>query len=147
MADKDTPKKMGRPRAFDSPEALLDAFADYVKHTKDNPYLVHDFVGKDGVEIYRKKEKPLSLDGFKAFLFASSNYRFYDLERYFNGEHKDFAEVSARIRELIREEQVAGGMAGIYNASLTARLNGLVDKVETKQVVEQPLFGEPKKEE
>jgi hypothetical protein len=33
-------------------------------------------------------------------------------------------------------------MAGIYNPSITQRLNGLVEKQETSITIEQPLFGE-----
>jgi hypothetical protein len=32
-------------------------------------------------------------------------------------------------------------MAGIYNPSITQRLNGLVEKSETTIKAEQPLFG------
>jgi hypothetical protein len=33
-------------------------------------------------------------------------------------------------------------MAGIYNPSITQRLNNLVEKNETKVHVEQPFFGD-----
>jgi hypothetical protein len=38
--------------------------------------------------------------------------------------------VCSRIRKNIREDQIAGGMAGIYNASITQRLNGLTEKIQ-----------------
>jgi hypothetical protein len=37
-------------------------------------------------------------------------------------------------------------MAGIYNPSITQRLNNLVDKVE-QTVIEQPLFNEGQEDE
>ena len=141
----DTPRPIGRPRAFNSPEELWDAFIKYKEDTKANPILVHDFVGKDGTEIYRKKEVPLTIEGFKCFLFESSEYKFFDIDRYLDGTHKDFVGISSRIKEAIRRDQIKGGMAGIYNPSLTARINGLVDKVEKTVIQEQPLFGEDDK--
>ena len=39
----------------------------------------------------------------------------------------------------IRQDQIEGGMSGIYNPSITQRLNGLTDKSEV-MVKEQPLF-------
>ncbi len=38
-------------------------------------------------------------------------------------------------------------MCGIYNPSITQRLNGLVDKTENKVVVEQPLFDDDSDDE
>ena len=36
--------------------------------------------------------------------------------------------ICTRIRAEIRQDQIDGGMAGIYNTSITQRLKGLVDK-------------------
>jgi hypothetical protein len=135
----------GRPRAFKSPEELWDAFIKYKEDTKANPLLIHDFVGKDGNEIYRKKEVPLTIEGFKCFLFESSEYKFFDIDSYLDGTHKEFVGISMRIKDSIRRDQIKGGMAGIYNPSLTARINGLVDKVEKTVIQEQPLFGDEEK--
>ena len=135
----------GRPRIFNSPEELWDAFEKYKEDTKANPLLVHDFVGKDGTEIYRKKEVPLTIEGFKCFLFESSDYKCWDIDNYLDGTLKEFIGISKTIKDAIRRDQIKGGMAGIYNASLTARINGLVDKTEKTVIQEQPLFGdEPK---
>lgn len=141
----DSQPKVGRPRAFNSPEDLLDAFLKYKNHEKSNPILVHDYVGKDGIEVFRKKEVPLTIEGFKTWLFESSDYKFFDIDSYLDGTHKEFVGISARIKQLIRQDQIKGGMAGIYNPSLTARINGLVDKVEKTVIQEQPLFSDESK--
>jgi hypothetical protein len=138
----DTPKPFGRPRIFNSPEEFWDAFVKYKEDTKANPILVHDFVGKDGTEIYRKKEVPLTIEGFKCFLFESPEYKCWDIDNYLDGTHKDFIGISKTIKDSIRRDQIKGGMAGIYNASLTARINGLVEKTEKTVIQEQPLFGD-----
>lgn len=132
--------KVGRPRMFDSPQELWDAFCEYRRDTKSNPILVHDFVGKDGEEVFRQRERPLTYEGFKSWMFEKQSDLGFDSTRYFDGRMPEFVSISTHIKEIIRQDQVSGGMAGIYNASLTARVNGLVDKTENKQMIEQPLF-------
>ena len=39
----------------------------------------------------------------------------------------------------MRQDQIEGGMAGMYNPSITQRLNSLVEKTQTT-IIEQPLF-------
>jgi hypothetical protein len=132
--------KTGRPRMFNTPKDLWDAFLQYSIDTKANPYMVHDFVGKDGTPVYREKEKPLTFEGFKTWMFLNQADLGFSVNRYFDGTREDFVEIASHIKDIIRQDQVAGGMAGVYNSSLTARLNGLVDKTENKQMIEQPLF-------
>lgn len=139
-ADGSRPNE-GRPRLFKTPEALWDAFVLYKEWAKSNPILVHDYVGKDGTEVYRQRERPLIIEGFQNWLVEEGYIGYPDLTKYFDGTHKEFVHVSAHIRNAIRQEQIAGGMAGIYNPSLTARINGLTDKQEVK-FSEQPLFGD-----
>jgi hypothetical protein len=135
----------GRPRIFNSPQELWDAFEKYKQHTKANPILVHDFVGKDATEVYKRKEVPLTIEGFQCFLVDEGYVTFPDIDKYLDGTHKEFVSISVAIKKDIRRDQLKGGMAGIYNASLTARINGLVDKVEKTVIQEQPLFGDEDK--
>jgi hypothetical protein len=132
----------GRPRIFNSPQELWDAFEKYKQHTKANPILVHDFVGKDATEVYKRKEVPLTIEGFQCFLVDEGYVTFPDIDKYLDGTHKEFVSISVAIKKDIRRDQLKGGMAGIYNASLTARINGLVDKTEKTVIQEQPLFGD-----
>jgi hypothetical protein len=36
------------------------------------------------------------------------------------------------VKNEIRENQILGGLLGVYNPSITQRLNGLTDKTENK---------------
>jgi hypothetical protein len=47
-----------------------------------------------------------------------------------NDAYTDFSAICRAIKREIREDQISGGMAGIYNPSITQRLNGLVDKTQ-----------------
>ncbi len=58
-----------------------------------------------------------------------------DLSDYFSNKedrYSKYAAICRRIKRTIRQDQIEGGMAGIYNASITQRLNGLTEKVEQK---------------
>ncbi|HEY9701838.1 MAG TPA: hypothetical protein V6C58_05305, partial [Allocoleopsis sp.] len=50
-----------------------------------------------------------------------------------NESYRSYFPICSRIKREIRNEQIIGGMVGIYNPSITQRLNGLVDKQEQKQ--------------
>jgi hypothetical protein len=55
------------------------------------------------------------------------------------GRYKRFSTICSRIRREVRSDQIEGGMAGMYNPSITQRLNSLVEKTQTT-IIEQPLF-------
>lgn len=44
---------------------------------------------------------------------------------------EDFSEVISHIRDIIDKQKLDGALAGIYNASLTSKLTGLIDRTET----------------
>lgn len=52
-----------------------------------------------------------------------------------NREREGFADVFDYIRAKIRQNQTEGALVGIYNPSITARLNGLAEQI---QVTERP---------
>lgn len=141
-SDKKTeePKKQGRPKNIESPELLWEYFEDYKFSIKNTPLQVEDYVGKDAKRVLREKEKPLTFIGFQNYL--DDRGIISDVTDYFENKEErytDFVRICSRIKRNIKEDQIIGGMAGIYNPSITQRLNGLVDKTETT-VVEQPLF-------
>lgn len=124
---------MGLHKAIESPDKLWDYFISYKDYVKSNPILVKDWVGKDGVEVYKEKERPLTIEGFENYLEDKgiishlSDYFANTQDRY-----SDFTTICSRIRRNVRADQIEGGMSGIYNPSITQRLNGLVDKKETE---------------
>ena len=132
---------MGKHKYIQTPELLWDYFLAYKKEVKDNPILVQDYVGKDAKMVYRQKERPLTIDGFECYLFDKGIIG--DLSHYFantDGRYSDYLTICSRIKKAVRNDQIEGGMSGIYNPSITQRLNNLVERSETKQIIEQPLF-------
>ena len=129
---------MGRHKAIETPELMLQYFTEYCEYAKNNPIKVHDFVGKDGDEVYRLRERPLTIEGFENYCYNQGVIS--DLSHYFantNNAYADFLTICSRIRKTIRQDQIEGGMAGVYNPSITQRLNSLVEKSENKHEVSE----------
>jgi len=138
--------KTGRPRKIESPELMQSLFDEYIEYAKANPILKHTFVGKDGKSVYEKRERALTMEGFE--LYCGNKGFTYDLSHYFSNfeqRYQDFVAICHAIRKAIREDQIQGGLAGVYNTSITQRLNGLTEKSEMI-VKEQPLFGDDVKQ-
>jgi hypothetical protein len=133
--------KVGRPRNLNNPEELQALFEKYKTDVKANPRIKSVFGGKEFEERAEPLERPLTLEGFELFCFDEVGC----VEDYFRNKDKRYDEFSAictRIRKAIRQDQIEGGMVGQYNPSITQRLNGLTEKVESTIISEQPLFPE-----
>lgn len=122
---------MGVHKKIESPEVMWDHFISYKETIKKNPIIVGDWVGKDADHVYREKERPLTMVGFQNFLDDQNIIT--DVTDYFENKdnrYADFIRICSRIKRNIQQDQIEGGMASIYNPSITQRLNGLVDKKE-----------------
>lgn len=130
-----------------TPELMWDYFLEYVGETKSNPRKIKDWVGKDAMEVYREKENPLTMEGFSMWLFNNGiTSNLHDYMANTLNLYEEYSNICSRVKEAIRKDQIEGGMAGIFNPSITQRLNGLVEKTETNIVREQPLFPDEPKE-
>lgn len=119
-----------------TPEQMWNLFKEYEQHAKDNPILEHDFVGKDATEVERKRHRAISTEGFYEFVADHPDTKIThpDLSDYFenkDGRYEDYVRICSRIKRRVRVHQIEGGMAGIYNPSITQRLNGLADNLKT----------------
>jgi hypothetical protein len=111
-------------------DEMWELFLQYQEWAKATPVEVQDYVGKDGKEVHRKRERPLTLVGFELFVYNIKNCV---IAQYFyggSGDYTDYKNVAERIRKTIQNDQIVGGMTNIYNPSITARLNGLKESVE-----------------
>lgn len=121
-------------RIFKTPEDLEKAFEEYKAHLSKEAakWLKVQYVGKDGERVEDKYKLPLTMEGFKVFCYKP----YGNIEHYFFNKdelYNDFVGICSRIKEEIRNDQITGGLLGIYNPSITQRLNGLTDKVQTEQ--------------
>lgn len=146
------PKPPIKQKYIETPEKLWELFKEYRAFAKNTPILVHDYVGKDGVSVYREKERPLTFEGFDNYVFERGEIN--QLRDYFDnrdGRYETYVHICSRIKQIIRQDQVDGGMVGVYNPSITQRLNNITEKVEnnvngqtTKTIIfkHEPLDGE-----
>ncbi len=128
---------MPKNKYIESPEKMWELFEEFVKFKKNNPILVQDFVGKDGDEVHRTKERPLTIEGFEVFLYNKDIIS--DISHYFanlDGRYSEYVAICSRIKKAVRNDQIEGGMAGIYNPSITQRLNGLTEKTDNTQRID-----------
>ena len=124
---------------------MAQLFEDYKTECKSNPRKKHVFVGKDGTSDYELLERPLTIEGFRVYCYDKIGC----VKQYFDNPDKRYNEyitICSHIREVIRRDQIEGGMVGQYNPSITQRLNGLKEQTESTIKTEQPLFGGEDKE-
>ena len=124
----------GHGKYIETPERMWELFVDYKKEVKENPRIKYEFHGKDASKCAVEIEQPLTMEGFECYCMEHTKITYPDLTHYFENKderYTDYVPVSTRIRKEIRQDQISGGMANIYNASLTARINGLKEHTQT----------------
>lgn len=127
-------KSVGRPRIFETDQDLLKAWNEYKEdlRVQAHEWKRVQYVGREGNRVEEPQKIPYTFEGFKRF--CRENYG--EVEQYFvnqEGLYGEYISISRAIKEEIRENQITGGLLGFYNAAITARLNGLADKTETRQ--------------
>lgn len=120
-------------RIFKTPDELYAAFEAYKKDLdeKAKEWLKVQYVGKDGERVTDKYKLPYTFEGFKVYCYNE----YGKIEQYFvnkDGLYDDFGSICSHIKEEIRNNQILGGLIGIYNPSITQRLNGLTDKTSSE---------------
>ena len=129
---------MGLHKMIKDPAILFSLFKQYREAVKSKPILVKDWVGKDADKVDREKERPLTMEGFRVYAFE----HYSCIKHYFDnpdGAYDEYRTICSHIKDVIRQDQIEGGMVGQYNPSITQRLNGLKEQTETT-ITEQPFF-------
>jgi len=120
-------------RIFKHPDELEQAWSLYKKDLdqKALDWVKIQYVGKEGEQKRDPYKLPYTQEGFEIFCYE--NYG--QVDQYFKnakGYYDEFVPICSHIKKTIRNNQITGGMLGIYNPSITQRLNSLVEKQETK---------------
>ena len=118
-------------RIFKNLEELEQAWKLYKDHliVEASKWPKVQYVGRDGQRVEDYPRLPLTQQGFEVFCYK--NYGC--VEQYFKnsgGLYDDFIPICSQIIKERQDNQITGGMLGQYNASITQRLNNLVEKVE-----------------
>lgn len=120
---------MYKKKYIPTPEAMYELFEKYKEQCKANPKYENIYSHKEDKIVPIPREVPLSLSGFYVFGYENK----VTLQHYFVNSldaYDDYRTICTRIKQEIRKDQIDGGQVGIYNASITQRLNGLIDKSE-----------------
>jgi hypothetical protein len=128
----------GHGKYIETPEKMWEYFEAYRAGVKSNPRTKTVFPGKDAIPQHEPLERPLTVEGFENWCADAGIIE--DLSNYFantKGNYSDYSTICSRIKRVIRQDQIEGGMVGQYNASITQRLNSLVDKQENQVFIEQ----------
>lgn len=129
-------------RIFKKPEELLAKWEEYKEDLKKRAtqWEKVQYVGKDGIKVTDYPKLPLTLEGFYRYCHE---IKLGYVQQYFVNKddcYDDFVTVCSCVKNEIREDQITGGLLGEYNASITQRLQGLVDKKQTEHKGEPRIF-------
>jgi len=118
-------------RIFKSADELEHAWTLYKEDliVQANEWLKVQYVGKEGERKTDAMKLPYTMEGFEVFCY--NNYGC--VEQYFknkDGYYDDFVPICSHIKKEIRSNQITGGLLGVYNPSITQRLNNLSDNTD-----------------
>jgi hypothetical protein len=133
---------MGKHKYIETPEKMWEHFISYKDdlESKEDEWLKVQYVGKEGMRVTDNLKLPMTFEGFKRYCWDNE---IGCVEQYFKNQDKlydEYIHICSRIKNSIRENQITGGLLGVFNASITQRLNGLAEQSEILQKTEQPLF-------
>jgi len=120
-------------RIFKTPDELEHAWKLYKKDLliQAADWLKIQYVGKEGQRMTDAMKLPYTMDGFEVFCY--NNYGC--IEQYFKNQdnyYSEFIPICSHIKKEIRSNQITGGLLGVYNPSITQRLNSLQDNTKTE---------------
>jgi hypothetical protein len=127
---------MGKHKYIETPEKMWQLFCDYRADIKNNPIRKQIFVGRDGHPEWEERERPLTIEGFENYVADIGIIE--DMGDYFmnkDDRYCQYATICRAIKRNIRQCQIEGGMAGIYSASITQRINNLTEKVQEEKTI------------
>lgn len=122
-------KGPGRPQAYTDPNDLWEDFVEYVNQRDKNPWKKQEPIkgGPNAGSVMEiDTQLPYTITSFAVYA-GISEATFYNLAK-----NEVFLEITTRIKEICKHQQIDGATVGAFNHNIVARLNGLADH----QVVE-----------
>lgn len=108
-----------------TPKEILDRFTAYVEECRKTPF-IKQTPTKSGKVVNVEIPRPVTLIGFCSFIGIWVNV--FTPREFDKIEDKEVRETLARVRMAIESDALSGAQAGVYNASIVARLLNLVDR-------------------
>jgi hypothetical protein len=110
-------------------DQFIELFLEWKEYIETNPIKKQVFVGKDGRHDYELIPRPYTLEGFLNF----AEEKVCNVHQYFenrDNRYSTYVDICTRIKRVIRQNQIENGLAGLYNPSITQRLNNLTEKTD-----------------
>lgn len=132
---------MAKHKYIKTPEDLWGYWEKYKDWAAKNPIKVQDFVGKDGQEVWRIKQRPLTIERFELWVAENIGVTIRHYLDNPEGSYDKYRGIISRIRSERYADNIEGGMAGIYHPNLTARLNGVSEKIVQENITHNITLG------
>ena len=123
-------KKIGRGKAFDTPEALWEVAVKYFKWCDDNPWEKVEAIKSGewaGKMINIPTQRPYSISGFLIYAGVGRNYWTQFKQR---KNIEEYEEVIERIEMIIETQQFEGAAVGAFNVNIIMRKLGMSEQQE-----------------
>jgi len=131
----------GRPMNYtDEVVELWSDFVEYWNAVKSQPRIKIEYVGKDGERVETPLERPLTTEGFENFVFEKRGFSIHDYMYSSDKRYDKFSTIRSRVKNVVRQDQIEGGMVGQYNSSITQRLQGLTEKTDNTNRTEVKIL-------
>lgn len=134
----------GRPKNLKNPKQLMLAAIEYFEWCDANPVIKNEMIKSGehaGSIVAVPVPRPYTWMGLEMWLYDKSiiakldDYRANKKDNY-----SEFSDTLTHITNIIRDQQLTGGLADIFNSNLISRVLGLTEKSESTVTIEQPLF-------
>jgi hypothetical protein len=119
----------GRPNSFTLDDIKV-LWESYKKHTKDNPKYEYVVAQRSGEIIAVPREIPLTQKGFYAFVYNQTGHH---IHQYFEGKNTSYTEFLGILTHIENERSqdiIEGAAAGVFNSSISARMEGLKEQTD-----------------
>lgn len=116
---------MAKKKYIETPEKLYELFEAYKANRKPREIQKATATGVKS----EWHTPPLTMEGFENYCEDVIGC----VHQYFvnqDNAYTEYLNICSRIKRLIRQDQIEGGMVGQYNPSITQRLNGLTEKTD-----------------
>lgn len=116
---------MAKHKYIESPEKMWELFEAYKANRKPREIQKATATGVKS----EWHTPPLTMEGFENYCEEEVGC----VHQYFvnqDNAYNEYLNICSRIKRMIRQDQIEGGMVGQYNPSITQRLNGLTEKTD-----------------
>ncbi|CAA7195434.1 terminase small subunit [Chryseobacterium potabilaquae] len=129
----------GRPLKFKRPKELEILCKRYFEWADQTPWIKNDVIRSGdhaGAPLHIPTQRPYTLVALCHHLgISKACWKDYE-------ERTEFFDVTMWAREKIENQQIEGALVGVFNANLTARIQGIAEKKQHEGNKEAPIVTE-----